>query len=260
MCSQEKKENPHKVPGALAPQPRPLRKKDANEDAQGSQLDASKLSRQEQQKQQQQQQQEQQPSPVQERRGFIVAHHPQYGYLLLLAEKKKKGRHYQLPGGHVDAADGSPYASPEDACKVGAVRELFEETGIDLRPQLGLERVKHCPINGLQDLKGRWFYSVELRNTDSVPGGELSTGVGGTGQPIIFKLRLSDEHNGFCFEPDVNKAAQMIEAHSGGHNKTALLAMALAGMKTRAGEGTAGRSSTARLSKHSRASNASDYF
>ena len=91
----------------------------------------------------------------------------------------------------------------------------------------GLERVKHVPIDGQGDLKGRWFYSLELRNTDSVPGGELSARVGASGQPILFKLRLSAEHQGFCFEPDVAKAAQMIETQSGGHNKMAFLAMAI---------------------------------
>ena len=151
VCSQEKKENPHKVPGALAPQPRPKNQQDNSAGSQnlqraGAGTEATAESTQQskrREEQQSQQRQQQHPAQVPEREGFVVAHHPQYGYLLLLTEKK--GRHYQLPGGHVDASDGSPYASPEDVCKVGAVRKLYEKTGIDLRPQLG--NTKHAESN-----------------------------------------------------------------------------------------------------------------
>jgi len=44
------------------------------------------------------------------------------------------------------------------------------------------------------------YYQLGLRDSDSVPGGELPY----TGEQ--FKLRLSDEHQGFCFEIDMVKA------------------------------------------------------
>jgi ADP-ribose pyrophosphatase YjhB (NUDIX family) len=66
-------------------------------------------------------------------RAFIIAKHERYGYLLLEANKKRKGgRHYQLPGGHVDRQELCDYGETE-ACRVAAARELYEETGLDLR-------------------------------------------------------------------------------------------------------------------------------
>lgn len=41
-------------------------------------------------------------------RAFIIAEHETYGYMLLTAFKKRKGRHHQLPGGHIDETDPSP--------------------------------------------------------------------------------------------------------------------------------------------------------
>ena len=78
-------------------------------------------------------------------KAFIFATHPLHGLLLLYCtRKKKKGPHYQAPGGHVDKDDyyrviaqsGTTLQGPEllmRACKMGAARELFEETGMDYR-------------------------------------------------------------------------------------------------------------------------------
>ena len=66
-------------------------------------------------------------------RVFVIAKHDRFGYLLLEANKKSKGgRHFQLPGGHVDRQELSDFGEPE-ACRVAAARELYEETGLDLR-------------------------------------------------------------------------------------------------------------------------------
>jgi 8-oxo-dGTP pyrophosphatase MutT (NUDIX family) len=78
-------------------------------------------------------------------RAFVFATHPTYGMLLLYCTRKKsKPPHFQAPGGHVDKEDfvTSSEGGREGpallmhACKIGASRELFEETGIDIRSQL----------------------------------------------------------------------------------------------------------------------------
>lgn len=81
-------------------------------------------------------------------RGFAFAVHKVHGMLLLHCTRKaKKGPHFQLPGGHIDeyefqyaAEKCGTSASANDvlleAAKMGTARELFEETGIDMRGQL----------------------------------------------------------------------------------------------------------------------------
>ena len=75
--------------------------------------------------------------------------------LLYCSRKKKKGPHYQLPGGHVDSPEwdlaleqvsqssttttNTTCPKPEVirlACQMGAARELYEETGLDIRQDL----------------------------------------------------------------------------------------------------------------------------
>jgi 8-oxo-dGTP pyrophosphatase MutT (NUDIX family) len=64
--------------------------------------------------------------------------------LLFCARKKKKVPHHQLAGGHVDEHEFLVAAKSSSDChtqlllaaQMGAARELFEETGMDLREQL----------------------------------------------------------------------------------------------------------------------------
>jgi len=139
-------------------------------------------------------------------RAFIIAEHYSYGYLLLTAFKKKKGDHHQLPGGHVDEGDQSPAHA--------AARELFEETGIDIRN--GLDRLSQVKINGKSSLKGRVFYYLPLNDDDRVGSCSPSSGED-------FTVNLSSEHIGYCFEKNRDKAADLLYLHSGGKSKTAML-------------------------------------
>ena len=90
-------------------------------------------------------------------RAFIVAKHERFGYLLLEANKKRKGgRHYQLPGGHVDRLEMTDHGEVE-ACRVAAARELFEETGLDLRNNLS--RLVPVDLQGLGSEGNRYISS-----------------------------------------------------------------------------------------------------
>eukprot|EP00804_Cyclotella_cryptica_P013864 CCRYP_002399-RA/>CCRYP_002399-RA protein AED:0.03 eAED:0.03 QI:115/1/0.66/1/1/0.66/3/2580/133 len=117
-------------------------------------------------------------------KAFIVPIHPNHGILLLYCTRKKsKGPHHQLPGGHVDKEDFdravmmSPGVRGANhlllACKIGAARELFEETGIDLRKSL--DRLKPLQLrstNGSEDdelsceFKKRLLFSVHISDND----------------------------------------------------------------------------------------------
>lgn len=123
-------------------------------------------------------------------RGFILVHHAEYGLLLLRCTRKtRKPPHWQLPGGHIDdhefaatAATDSDHGSQLlQAGKMGSARELFEETGIDVRSQLGrLQPVnlhresKHGVLSN--EFKHRLFFHLNVTDADFT-----SEGVGAMG-------------------------------------------------------------------------------
>ena len=116
------------------------------------------------------------------------------------------------------------------ACKVGASRELFEETGIDVRTQL--HRLQPAvlrtevidndePLMMIHELKGRLFYTLSVTDQDFPKGATASPMIGSEGQNLT--LRLSHEHAGFLFQPNPEDAVKMLQHHSGGKCSQALL-------------------------------------
>lgn len=112
-------------------------------------------------------------------KAFLFLVHRDHGLLLLYTTRKKsKGPHYQVPGGHVeqddfDAASKIKQKSAEKdyllAYKIGAARELYEETGIDLRDSL--DRLQPAKLRLPKDetscdYKGRIFFSAEIFDGD----------------------------------------------------------------------------------------------
>jgi 8-oxo-dGTP pyrophosphatase MutT (NUDIX family) len=191
-------------------------------------------------------------------RAFLFAQHPVHGLLLLYCNrKKKKSPHFQAPGGHVDNADfdiaseriksgkqdnsidntGSSHPLLVLACKIGAARELYEETGIDLRNSL--DRLQPVPlrddsnnVNEKDDdltcrFKHRLFFKICLTDADFVTEGfDSKMGLGlsqsmNTDAPKLM-IKLSHEHQGFIFEPSPMKAVDLLIQHSGGKVSTAL--------------------------------------
>ena len=193
-------------------------------------------------------------------RAFLFAQHPTHGLLLLYcSRKKKKSPHFQAPGGHVDQEDfdaalarlqndsssvsrvvdkdgdgESSYPLLVLACKIGAARELYEETGIDVRNDLDRLLPVQLRKEGKKDngltfvLKHRLFFKICLNNVDFVTERFDSKVVLGLTQSMntepkpMLMLKLSNEHQGFIFEAKPTKAIDLLTQHSGGKVSTAL--------------------------------------
>jgi len=177
-------------------------------------------------------------------RGFAFVVHNEHGLLLLFCSRKKnKSPHYQLAGGHIDGPEFLEAAKTSQdshtqlllAAQMGTARELFEETGMDLRDQL--HRLEPAALRSEEktNKNGEFILTCEhhkrlyffLQVTDE----DFPTGVHGrlgftrpkteAGKELL--LKLSREHQGFCFEKDPTKAAEMLRSHSGGKGSEALL-------------------------------------
>ncbi|EKX32376.1 hypothetical protein GUITHDRAFT_148667 [Guillardia theta CCMP2712] len=139
-------------------------------------------------------------------RAFVIAKHSEYGYLLLEANKKRKGgRHFQLPGGHVDAHEISQYGIDEGS-------RLYRLAPIEF----------HSGAYGPQGVKlhetGRRFFRLDISDVDSVQDLPPAT-------PLSmedFRLCLSREHTGFRFQKSPAKAAELVTLHSGGKSSLAI--------------------------------------
>ena len=118
-------------------------------------------------------------------RGFLFVVHKQHGLMLLhCTRKKEKGPHFQLPGGHIDEHEF--FAAAEEsldgqtqlllASRAGAARELYEETGLDVRYQL--DRVEPATLrdeiefdkNGTpilkNEFKNRLYFFLPVTDND----------------------------------------------------------------------------------------------
>jgi len=138
-------------------------------------------------------------------RGFILVQHEQYGLMMLRCTRKKsKPPHWQLPGGHVDdfefvqaaAATNNGDRSSQllHAGQQGAARELFEETGIDIRNQL--DRLQPADLHRetkkkdkflSNEYKHRLFYTVTLTDDDFPQHGVAAMGTEIPGNSLPYK-------------------------------------------------------------------------
>ncbi|GKZ00116.1 hypothetical protein MPSEU_000965700 [Mayamaea pseudoterrestris] len=170
-------------------------------------------------------------------RGFIFVIHETHGLLLLHCTRKlSKGPHFQTPGGHLDEQEfikaAVKFANDRDAqllwaARSAAARELYEETGMDVRSSL--ERIQPVTLHTKSskkldnELKNRLFFKLVINDSDF-----LATGVAPLGSiGMHLKLKLSQEHQGYQFVSDPSAAADMLQQHSGS-KVTEALKMALA--------------------------------
>lgn len=168
-------------------------------------------------------------------RSFIFIIHEDHGLLLLhCTRKKSKPPHWQLPGGHTDDFEFEETAKESDdyctqmtaASKRGSARELFEETGLDVRSNV--ERLQPARLRLSQtvdksgntmlvnEYKNRMFFFLLVTDDDFPKEGREAFG------SSHLKLKLSVEHSGFTFQPDPMIATDMLEHHSGGKVSEAL--------------------------------------
>jgi len=175
-------------------------------------------------------------------RAFLFLVHQYHGLLLLYtARKKSKGPHYQVPGGHAEQEDydraasiNSKNAGADDPIlpyKICATRELYEETGIDLRDSLDRlqpVQLKLSKANKIScEYKKRLFFTaqifdrdISLQDNQYVLTSSLTQAL--DKNPPNAMLKLSEEHQGFSFERNLSKAIEAIALHSGGKVSTAL--------------------------------------
>lgn len=142
-------------------------------------------------------------SAVKVKKAFVFVRHAKHGFLLLKAFKKRKGTHYQIPGGRIDESDSSPaYA---------AARELFEETGIDIRSHELIVRLEPLLFpDGSLVFEKRQYFALNIDDNDPILPKIESSSDASKGPPT---LRLSKEHIGAEWVSDTLKAADMVSKY-----------------------------------------------
>lgn len=141
------------------------------------------------------------------------------------------------------------------ACRSGAARELYEETGMDVRKCLERLEVADVMDGGNETLKNeykhRLFFYLWVNDEDFLQNGGGVAPLGTEGRhlrvslvvsslsvdsfqiasvltPTIsyslchLQLKLSVEHSGFTFQPEPEEAVEMLKQHSGGKVSEAL--------------------------------------
>jgi len=167
--------------------------------------------------------------------------------MLHCTRKKKKGPHHQLPGGHIDESEflmaaencQDAHAQLAMAAQAGAARELYEETGIDVRSEAyrlepaalrnDTDMDEHGELVMTCEVEKRLYFFLQLKDEDfqqdSDPENNNNANLVAPMSEIgsNLRLKLSVEHSGFEFEKDPEKAAELLKQHSGGKGSKALL-------------------------------------
>ena len=135
-----------------------------------------------------------------------------------------------------------------EAAKAGAARELWEETGIDVRDQL--HRLQPAALKSSNtttelscEIKHRLFFFLAATDDDFLSADKTSEQLvgplGAEGRHL--RIKYSVEHSGFDFEKDPNASVQKLKKHSGGVPSQALaMAMARDAHKIKSRQGAAG--------------------
>ncbi|PHJ15949.1 nudix hydrolase domain protein [Cystoisospora suis] len=149
---------------------------------------------------------------------------------------------------HTKNHDQPPAPSPSDIARVAVARELYEETGIDVRENL--DSLLPLDVAGIGPYNGRYFFFLNLteemlKNAPQALAEKdreesITTRTGlhkqGRGRKILppepnrdgsvdpsVKLAIGlNEHTGYRFEKDESEAAKMVFRHSGGNSSKAL--------------------------------------
>jgi 8-oxo-dGTP pyrophosphatase MutT (NUDIX family) len=153
-------------------------------------------------------------------RAFVFVYNQTLGFLVLKAFKRKKGVHYQLPGGKIDDSDGGNGLS---ASAAAASRELFEETGLIVKPS-ELKLLKFA--KGLDHLERRQYFFYEIdENNYQVAKAKIyavSESNKETNKQEIIKIKLSKEHIGYDWVVSRVHASHMLAKHSAGASAYAM--------------------------------------
>ena len=143
-----------------------------------------------------------------------------------------------------------------EAAKAGAARELWEETGIDVRSQL--KRLQPAALKSSNtatelscEIKHRLFFFLAAADDDFLTADKTSdqlVGPLGT-EGRHLRIKYSVEHSGFDFEKDPNVSVQKLKKHSGGIPSQAL-GMAMARDAHKSKSKSKGKSASASAGAH----------
>ncbi|KEP65160.1 UNVERIFIED_CONTAM: hypothetical protein HHA_242270 [Hammondia hammondi] len=203
-------------------------------------------------------------------RGFAIAWRAAGGFLVLRSEKSK-GVHFQIPGGHAefprDAASAADFlahqtipVSPhsfsasgkgrepenkkkhvdeEEVARAACARELYEETGIDVRKDLS--RLVPLASAGVGPFNNRFYFFLHL--TDELLANaplaiQAEDAAKGETRALLYpdnydhqspelQVQLAvglNEHTGFRLVSGAKEAADLVIRHAGGRSTRALKA------------------------------------
>lgn len=184
-------------------------------------------------------------------RSFIFVVHEQHGLMMLhCTPKESKNIDYQLPGGCIDQTEFQAAAeNSEDiqsqlvaAAQATATRQLYKETGIDIRDKpyrLEPAAIRNEVVsdgNGelvmTCELEKTLYYFLPVNDEDFLQVSELDNDndanavAPASKDGCNLRLKLSTEHSGFQLEKDPEKAAELLKKY-GAENESKALLMAI---------------------------------